>query len=230
MNSLSINNQSLNVFTSPYIEENMYIIVKNKKALIVDPNNSEEALDFLKQHEIQDVMIFLTHEHPDHTCGVSILQKNFKIKLICQQACAEYISDKINNRPLIIELILRFQDEKNGTDTANLYPYFQEEYECHADITFEQDFIYDWQGELFVFHHTPGHSKGSCCIVWNDKAVFTGDSLLKDMPIITRFPGGSTKQYNEITKPYLASFSDDMVILPGHGKSFLMKELRESAA
>ena len=230
MMSLSINNPNLKVFTSPYIEENMYLLIKGGKALVIDPNDSQEALQLLKDKKVHEVTIFLTHEHPDHTCGVPILQKNFTTKLICQQFCAEYIAERKNNRPLIIELILRFQDEKNGTHTAELYPYPEEEYECHADITFEQDFNYNWQGENFVFRHTPGHSQGSCCIVWNGKAVFTGDSLLKDMPVITRFPGGNTKQYNEITKPYLASLSDEMFVLPGHGESFVMKEIREKVA
>lgn len=230
MTCLSINNQSLNVLVSPYIGENMYLLIKGDKALVIDPNGSEDALDLLKQNKIQEVTIFLTHEHPDHTCGIPILQKNFKIKLICQQACATSIANKNNNRSMIIELILRFQDEKNGTHTSEMYPYATEEYECHADIMFEQSLAYEWQGEHFVFYHTPGHSEGSCCIVWNNKVVFTGDSLLKDMPVITRFPGGNTKQYNEITKPYFDTLPDDMTILAGHGQYFIIKELRESVA
>lgn len=230
MFSPSISNQSLKVFTSPYIEENMYLLIKEDKALVIDPNGEKEALDLLKQNNIQEITIFLTHEHPDHTCGVPILQKNFKTKLICQQACAEYISDKVNNRSMIIELILLFQDEKKGTHNADFYPYPQNEYECQADITFKEDFSYEWQGEHFVFCHTPGHSQGSCCIIWNDKAVFTGDSLLKNMPVITRFPGGNTKQYHEITKPYLDSLSGDIIVLAGHGESFMLKEIREKVA
>lgn len=230
MSTLSINNQSLNIFSSPYIDENMYILIKKDKALIIDPNNSENALELLKSKRVKEITIFLTHEHPDHTCGIPILKKNFNTKLICQQLCAAAIADKINNRPLILELILRFQDEKNGTHTADLYPYPQEEYHYHADVIFEQDLVYNWQGEHFVFRHTPGHSQGSCCIVWNSKAVFTGDSLLKDMPVITRFPKGNTKQYNQITKPYLESLPDDILVLSGHGKSFIMKELREKTA
>ena len=230
MSSLFVNNQELHFFTSPYIGENMYLLIKGDKALIIDPNGSEESLTLLKQHKVQDITIFLTHEHPDHTCGVPFLKKNFKTTLVCQQKCAQQIAERRNNRPILVAFVLAVQDEKNGTHTEQEFINGFEEYECLTDITFEQDLIYDWQGEHFVFHYTPGHSQGSCCIVWNNKAVFTGDSLLKDMPVITRFPGGNTKQYNEITKPYLGSLADNILALPGHGKTFLMKELRESAA
>ena len=230
MTYISINNQNLYYFVSPYIKENMYLLIREDKALVIDPNGSQEALQLLKDKKVQEVTIFLTHEHPDHTCGIPVLQKHFKTTLICQQACAEKIAYKRNNRPLMIAFVLAVQDEQNGTHTEQEFIKSFEEYECHADIIFEQDFNYNWQGEHFVFYHTPGHSQGSCCIFWNGKAVFTGDSLLKEMPVITRFPGGNTKQYNEITKPYLASLSDEMFVLPGHGESFVMKEIREKVA
>lgn len=230
MPTFPCNNQKLHFFTSLYIGENMYLLIKGGKALVIDPNDSQEALQLLKDKKVHEVTIFLTHEHPDHTCGVPVLQKKFKTSLICQQTCAQQIADKRNNRPILIAFILGIQDEQNGTHTEQEFIKSFEEYECHADITFEQDFNYNWQGENFVFYHTPGHSQGSCCIIWNGKAVFTGDSLLKDMPVITRFPGGNTKQYNEITKPYLASLSDEMFVLPGHGESFVMKEIREKVA
>jgi len=37
-------------------------------------------------------------------------------------------------------------------------------------------------------------------------------------------------QNNEVTKLYLASFSDDKIILPGYSKSFMLKELWENIA
>ena len=47
--------------------------------------------------------------------------------------------------------------------------------------------------------------------------VFTGDSLVNGYDTITRLPGGSKKDFNSITKPYLDSLSDDTLIMPGHG-------------
>ena len=230
MSCLSISNQSLNVFTSPYIGENMYLIIKEDKALVIDPNSSEEALQLLKDKNVKEITIFLTHEHPDHTCGVPVLQKYFNTILICQRKCALQIAEKRNNRPILVAFVLAIQDEKNGTHTEQEFIKNFEEYACYADITFEDDFIYNWQDEQFIFHYIPGHSQGSCCIIWNDKAVFTGDSLLKDIPVITRFPGGSSKQYNQVARPYLNMLPDDICVLPGHGDIFVMKEVREKIA
>ena len=227
MYCISVNNRSLYRFASPYIKENMYVLIKGEKALVIDPNGSEEALNFIKANGVCEVTIFLTHEHQDHTCGIPILEKNFQKLLICQEQCANKILNKRNNRPLMTAFVLAVQDEKNGTNYEAEFIKNVKEYSCHADVIFKTDFVYNWCGEEFVFYHTPGHSQGSCCITWNNVAVFTGDSLLKDMPVITRFPGGNTKQYNQITKPYLDALSDNILVLPGHGDDFVMKELRE---
>ena len=69
------------------------------------------------------------------------------------------------------------------------------------------------------FHHIPGHSQGSCCILLNNKVLFTGDSLLAEYPVITRFPGGSSKDYKNISLPFLKSLNPNLVVYPGHGKS-----------
>lgn len=224
---IPVNNQSLYCFVSPYIKENMYILIKGDKALVIDPNGSEEALNFLNTNGVNSVTIILTHEHHDHTCGIPILEKNFQKILICQEMCADKIFYARNNRPLMIAFVLAVQDEKNGTNNEQEFVKSFKEYSCQADIIFKTEFTYHWCGENFVFYHTPGHSQGSCCITWNNTAVFTGDSLLKDTPVITRFPGGNTEQYDRITKPYLDALPDDIFVLPGHGDYFVMKELRE---
>lgn len=83
-------------------------------------------------------------------------------------------------------------------------------------------------GTIF-FVSTPGHTAGSCCIIWNDTTVFTGDSLLLNTPTITRLPGGSTKQYKNITLPFLKSLPRDMFVLPGHGPEFRMADVYHGA-
>lgn len=232
MQKLYLCNQEIYSFTSSYIEEEMYILLSQDKALVIDPHYSAEVLTFLEHSNVRDVTVLLTHEHPDHTNGVPMLQEHFKTKIICQENCAKAVKETKNNQPQILEMILAFQDEKNGTHTADKFIAQRKNfanYTLLADIVFDKTYQLLWQGQEFFFYATPGHTTGSCCIVWNNKVVFTGDSLLKDMPVITRFPGGSTKQYNAITKPYLDSLPDDMVVLPGHGCHFTMKELRENA-
>lgn len=55
--------------------------------------------------------------------------------------------------------------------------------------------------------------------------LFSGDSLIKGKKVITRLPGGSKKDYQAITLPFLKSLPDDMVVFPGHGEPGTLKEL-----
>ena len=69
---------------------------------------------------------------------------------------------------------------------------------------------------LIRLYSTPGHSLGSICAVVDDKCIFTGDSLL-NVPVVTKLPGGSKKDYFEKTKVFFSKFDDDILVFPGHG-------------
>ena len=227
MQNIALKNCNITQFVSPEISSNMYVLIQGKEALVIDPHENSELLAFLTKHNVQKVTVFLTHEHPDHTNGIPFLKEKYPLTLICQQKCAEAVADKRNNRPILIAFILAVQDEKNGTQAEQNFMKSVREYECKADITFDKKFNCDWQGEHFVFYHTPGHSQGSACIVMNNEVLFSGDSLLADYQVITRFPGGSTKDYQNISLPLLKTLNPDLLVLSGHGKSAKLGTLLE---
>ena len=99
------NNPFLSCFVSPEISSNMYVLIKGEQALVIDPHENLEMQSLLEQNHVKEVTVFLTHEHPDHTSGVPFLAKNYQLKLICQQKCAEAIAEKRNNRPIMIAFI-----------------------------------------------------------------------------------------------------------------------------
>ncbi len=213
-------------FESEYVGTNMYLILSGTRALIVDPHPSEEADALLEKSGVRDVTILLTHEHPDHTNGVPSLRERFDTTLICQEKCARTIASEKNNRPFLISFVLAQRDERDGTHLAEKFAATVRPYACHADKTFEREMDMEWEGRRLYFRYTPGHSKGSCCILLDDEALFTGDSLIYGTPVITRFPGGSVREYDTETKPFLEAVPDGMVLLPGHGKIFKMEEIR----
>lgn len=225
MQSFSLKHCTVFQFVSPIIKANMYVLIKENEALVIDPHENSEMMALLDKNQVKEVKVLLTHEHPDHTCGIPALKKKYSQQLICQQKCAEFIADKRNNRPILIAFILAAQDEKNDTHTEQEFLKSVKEYECNADIVFDKTLNYDWHNEHFVFYHIPGHSQGSCCIVMNDEVVFTGDSLLADYSVITRFPGGNTKDYKNISLPLLGSLNPDLLVLPGHGKSEKLEKI-----
>lgn len=212
-----------------HINSNMYVLLSDNEALIIDPHKNEELTKMLKSKGIHKVTILLTHEHHDHSTGVYWYQENFESTLICQQNAADYISKKQYLRPTLIAFILGEEDHNNGT---HRYDEFKNDFnprQYTADITYTDSFKLEWHSHTFEFYHTPGHSPGSSLILLDNQYAFTGDSLLKDIPIITRFPRSNKEEYINLTLPLLNQLlSSDMTILPGHGSPFVLSEIMEN--
>ena len=211
------------VFTP--VKTNMYFILSKNEAIIIDPHESSEGYEFLRSNGIKIIKIFLTHEHFDHTSGVNWFRGRFESELICHLKCAEQIEEAGNNRPFLIALVLSEKDKVDGGNKAKELLKQYKPYTCQADITFDAEMIYEWNGHKIYLKPTPGHTPGSCCITFNENTVFTGDSLIKGVPVITRFPGGSSEDYNCITIPYLKLLKNEMLIMPGHGGPFYKSEV-----
>lgn len=189
------------------IESIMYVVVENKNALVVDPNMSEEAEQYMDLRKVSNMLIILTHEHCDHITGVNRLKEKYNAKVLCSQKCADGIRDSHSNLSDFYNILI----EDKGW-CGKMEPFI-----CNADDTFEEQLEYDWESHHLILHETPGHSKGSICILMDDKYFFTGDSLIPEREVVTILPGGSKEQYREVTKPYLDCVINNRVqILPGH--------------
>ena len=74
----------------------------------------------------------------------------------------------------------------------------------------------DYLKTQIYWFHTPGHTKGSVCILIEDW-LFTGDTIIPGVKTYTKFPGGSKKDllcsFNRLN-----TFLDNRVVtvLPGH--------------
>ena len=215
--------------TYEYVNSKMYALIKYNEVVIVDPHKNEELTDFLLQKGIQKVYILLTHEHHDHTSGIYWYQEHFNTILICQQDCNKWISSNKNLRPILISFLIGELDNENGT---HLLEEFNDKFvlrQYTADITYDKEWNMDWQTHKFCFYHIPGHSCGSNLIVLDGKYVFSGDSLMKVYPIITRFPGSKHDEYVSYSLPLMQRvLSENMTVFPGHGDSFQLKEITKN--
>lgn len=217
MNTYEIGSEEIYSFQWDWIDSNMYLIICDDEALVVDPVDTDEAKQFMKKANVKSVLVLITHEHFDHISGVNWLRDNFDTKVCCQKFCAERISSAKTNLSDKSEVISMF----NKKFENNRYI---EPFECKADIIYADEYNFAWHNLNIRIISTPGHSPGSVCIFCNNKFAFTGDTLLK-YPIITRFPGGSRKVYDDITIPILKKYADlNLVAFPGHGESFYMSE------
>jgi glyoxylase-like metal-dependent hydrolase (beta-lactamase superfamily II) len=69
--------------------------------------------------------------------------------------------------------------------------------------------------------HTPGHTPGSMCFLLDGHPVlFSGDTLFPGGPGATKFEGGDFPTIiRSIEDRLFAPLADDILVLPGHGKS-----------
>lgn len=206
------------------IGSNMYLILGDGEALLVDPNINEDALELMKQHGIGRVRALLTHEHFDHISGVNWLREHFDVHVICTEKAAENIMNSTENMAKFGAIMMM---DKPPEQQAAYEAVCDEEYTCSADETIIEPVTYLWQGQTLRLQPAPGHSKGSVLIYLDDRILFTGDSLVNGTGVILRLPGGSKKAYAEITRPILEGLPDDTMVFPGHGEPDFLGELRE---
>lgn len=210
-------------YVMPAIESNMYVLIEDEDAIIIDPNINYKAFQILKENNVKKIKIFLTHEHFDHISGVNWLKENFESKVICSENAAKALIDPSKNLAKFWDVIMidKPQDvQKLGLTIKD------EEYVCKADEAFVGTQIWSVCGHKVKAIQAPGHSKGSV-IYCMDNIVFSGDSLINGYGVICRLPGGSWKQYCEKTLPLFEKLSDDTIIFPGHGNPDYLKKLRK---
>lgn len=194
----------------------MYVIVENGKALIIDPSISEDAKKYLKSEKIEDILILLTHEHYDHISGVNWFKEEFtKTKLLCSEPCAKALPKPYKNLSVYYEILFSTKDPEIREYVRNMDV---QPYSCEADEFFTGEKEFEWQGHKIYMKETPGHSKGSCCIFWENECMFSGDTLVTGHDTILRLPGGNRKDFAEKTLPFLHSLDRELLVYPGHGE------------
>ena len=209
-------NDELYVSSFAPIDSRMYTLLHDDRALIIDPCVDEAMFDLLKKRSVREITIIPTHEHYDHISGVERLRDFFECNVMANSACAENMISPMKNFSAMFD-VLFFGDEKKLALVKSLNI---ESYSCHADEIFDGDHKFEWCGHSVEEYAAPGHSQGSVCIVLDKTNVFTGDSLIKGEKVITRLPGGSKKEYMNITKPLLDKLCRGAKIYPGHGDWF----------
>ena len=213
-------NLCVRTYTYTLVDSKMYVISKENAALVIDPCESDVAIECLKDHCVTEITILITHEHYDHISGIGMFRDVFtNCTVICTEACNKNMQSPIRNGSKHFAALLIDKSEELLKQAQQIpsVSYF-------ADITFQQKFHFTWCGHDIKMILTPGHSVGSCCIIIDRVLLFTGDSLLKDHDVITRLPGGNKRAYFDITLPFLQGLCPEMIVFPGHGESGTLKE------
>ncbi|MPM64384.1 hypothetical protein SDC9_111270 [bioreactor metagenome] len=165
----------------------------------------EEILKETQYNEMHIKFIILSHAHFDHLGISAELQEKFRIP------CYVHINDK--------RMLMH----------ADMYA--QRFAGCRVKIPkeisfYDSDKLFVFGEESFSVIHTPGHSEGGVCIIFNN-FIFTGDTLLFESIGRTDLPTGNMKHLSQSIKKIFELSSDHMLIFPGHGGNWSIYEAKK---
>lgn len=186
------------VFTS-----NTYILTNDNCSYcwLVDVGDIEPILETAGNRPIKGV--FLTHTHYDHIYGINQLVKKFPecIVYTSHHGKEGLFSDKLNfsryhDNPITFQgkHIEVLEDE----DEISLFPYIILKAIC-----------------------TPGHD-WSCMSYYTDEVIFTGDSYIPNIKLITSFPK-SNKIEAKVSLDRILDLCKTRDVYPGHNEIVKLK-------
>ncbi|MCR5384694.1 MAG: MBL fold metallo-hydrolase [Saccharofermentans sp.] len=211
-------NLKLQRFTWDVVDANTYMIFEQGKALVIDPVDSPELYDSLEH--VEEIDIILTHCHFDHISGLNHIRKTgTDLHVIATSTCSKNIGSIYRNMSSAADAFLSFYNQKRGKeyDNDSLINSI-DSFICEpADVVFDDTFEFVWNNHVIRLIRCYGHSDDSLIALFDDKYLFSGDTLL-NIPTATRFLGGSTSRFWKEDYPLLTKLSSSVeMVFPGHG-------------
>lgn len=188
-------------------KQNCYLVTHEAtgNTVIVDPGGDAEAIIAEAEGAGKKVTrILLTHPHHDHVGAAQAVGEYFGVP------CELHRDDL---RLLMHAPMYALSFAKKKIAAVSRYSEFQ---------------ALERNGEEPQLRalHTPGHTKGSVCYLF-DGFAFTGDTLLRNKVGRTDLPGSSAAALRRSVAAILAALTDDaMPIFPGHGTPWSAGEAR----
>ena len=205
----------IRILTTDYLESHCYIVVEGEHAFVVDPGDGDLVTKALSDMKVTVDFGILTHEHCDHIYGCSAVRDAFGCRMISSSICNTHMQSSRKNSSQYFEAFVGVQTKCTSGNLRYMPPFT-----TFADEVFEGEKRFSWMGHEIYMRETPGHSKGSICILVDNEILFTGDSLFKDEVVETHFSGGSETEFQEITMPWIKGLPGDVMVYPGHGDEF----------
>lgn len=175
---------------------------KTKEVAVVDPaDEGSVILDSINKNEYKVKYIIITHGHFDHIGEVEFIKKETGAKVLIHRIDNELIEDPEKNMSAY------------GFTLAGAI-------KATADRLLEDGDEISLGENSFKIIHTPGHTMGSICILYED-SLFSGDTLFKETVGRTDLPNANPSEMQKSIKK-LMNLNDNIKVFPGHGDSSKM--------
>ena len=187
---------------------NTYIVTDEEtgETAVVDPSLSEDALiEKLKDKNVKYVLI--THGHFDHTGGTNLVKEKTGAKVVVHREDEEMLLDSSKN-------------EFRANYGYDMPPII-------ADILVEDGTELMLGNAKIKVMHTPGHTKGGVCYIFeDDRIIFSGDTLFRLTAGRTDLYGGNARtELMSLAK--IGELEGDYKVYPGHDQSTTLDFERE---
>lgn len=203
----------MEIRTYPFgpLQSNLYLIVFESDAIIIDPCVPYESLDL---EGIRVRGIICTHCHYDHIVEAENIRALSGSFILAYEDEIEPLMDATKNGSSDYFTALSITAPICGLKDGEILTAHDFEIETKDEFTME-------------VIHTPGHTNGSMCILFTVKSgsvvkkyLFSGDTIFAGSIGRTDLGGSMTDMMNSIR--LLSKLPDDIAVLPGHGQSTTM--------
>jgi len=192
--------------------ENTYLVGDGEtgEALLVDPGGElPRVLALCEPGGFRITRLFLTHGHIDHVSGCAEAKRLLGVPCQVHREDAGWL-DAIPQQARMFGFEGAFE------------PLAAERF--HVDG--EEIALGEHVGRVL---HTPGHSRGSCCLFFEKAAtLISGDTLFAGSVGRTDLPGGDFGELARSIREKLFPLGDGVRFFPGHGPAAMLGDERRA--